>query len=83
LANCVRSTAVVVEEVGGQLATAAGGPRHQKPVRNEKTRADAAPAFDPAIVRELVRSSRAAQGLADRITDPSVIARLAVLVNGR
>lgn len=37
-------------------------------------------AFEPGVVARIVRESRLAQGLPERITDPVVIARLAVLV---
>ena len=39
--------------------------------------------FDFEVVQRLVRESRREQGLSERITDPGVIARLAVLVKNR
>ena len=42
------------------------------------------PQRDPrAAVAEIVRASRAAQGLPPTVTDPSVLARLAVLLQDR
>ena len=41
------------------------------------------PRFRDSDVRELVRASRAAQGLPECISDPSVLARLAVLIAAR
>lgn len=39
--------------------------------------------FNPEVIQQIVRESRASQGLSPTITDPAVIARLAVLVKGR
>lgn len=78
LRDSVRSTAVVVE-VGGEDATKVGGPAR----RQAKTGTTPSGAFDPEVVQALVRESRLAQGLPERITDPGVLARLAVLVNNR
>jgi len=38
------------------------------------------PRFLDSDVRELVRASRLAQGLPERISDPSALSRLAVLI---
>ncbi len=40
------------------------------------------PTFDTELILQLVRDSRQEQGLSERISEPSVIARLAVLVGG-
>ena len=37
-------------------------------------------AFDPETIQRIVRESRREQGLPERISDPSVMAKLAVLV---
>ena len=38
--------------------------------------------FDIAVVQRIVRETRLAQGLPERITDPAVLDRLAVLIQG-
>ena len=37
-------------------------------------------AFDPETIQRIVRESRREQGLPERISDPSVIARIATMV---
>ena len=39
--------------------------------------------FDPELVRQIVRDSRRDQGLPAQVSDPGVIARLAVMVSPR
>jgi len=39
--------------------------------------------FDPELIQKLVRESRRGQGLPEQVSDPALIARLAVLVTSR
>jgi len=39
--------------------------------------------LDPEAILRIVRESRNDQGLPERITEPSVLSRLAILVRGR
>lgn len=40
------------------------------------------PQFDPTVIAEIVARTRAEQGLPPTISDPAVLARLAVMVQG-
>ena len=48
----------------------------------EEPRGANIPTFDRDLILRLVRDSRREQGLSERISDQSVIARLSVLVGG-
>ena len=69
----------MVVEVGGEDATKVGGPAR----RQAKPGTTPSGAFDPKVVQALVRESRLAQGLEERLTDVGALARLAVLVKNR
>ncbi len=69
--------------MGGSGATTEGGPTHERVLSGRGGNATTTHALDPEDIATLVRESRLAQGLSARITDASVLARMAVLVKAR